>query len=147
MIDLHGSMLAYNETHNTDFISIVEFCQYVYDLYGSVFRVGEALSYSHSTVYVYFKRLGVKMLPKGCRSLSKKLGILLKLETENMTLREIVKATGYALIYCQRQLKKYKLSYKKTIEKGTYNRVSYKGEPILPFVFGKGWKEGGHNVK
>ena len=147
MIDLHVSMTTWNRNHHTDFVSLPEFCQYIYDEYRSVFRVGEALFISPSAIHVRFKAMGVKFLKKGVRFPSEKLGILLKLETENMTLREIVKATGYAPIYCQRQLKKYKLSYKKTIEKGTYNRVSYKGKPILPFVFGKGWKEGGHNVK
>ena len=142
MINLHDDMLAYNKTYNTDFISIIEFCQHVYDQYGSVFRVGEALFISPSAIHVHFKAMGVKMLPKGVRSSSKKLGILLKLETENMTLKEIARVTGYALIYCRNQLRKYKLPYKKIVEKaGTYNRVNYKGKPILPFVFGRGWKE------
>ena len=113
MIDLHASMITWSRNHHADFISLPEFCQYVYDLYGSVFRVGEALSYSHSTVYVYFKRLGVKMLPKGCRFPPKKLRVLLKLKTEDMTLKEIARATGYVPSYCQKQLRKYKIAYKK----------------------------------
>ena len=147
MIDFKENMLAYNKTHNTDFVSIVEFCQHVYDKYGSVFRVGEALFISPSAIYVHFKAMGVKFLPKGRRFLPKKLGILLKLKTKDMTLREVAKATGYVPRYCQKQLRKYGLVYKKTIKKGTYNRIAYKNEPVLPFVFGKGWKEGWHSVK
>ena len=147
MLDLHDDMATWNRKHHTNFVSLPEFCQYLYNQYGSVSRVGEALFISPSAIHVRFKAIGVQFLKKGVRFPSKKLGILLKLETENMTLREIVGATGYAFIYCQKQLKKYRLSYKKVIKKGLYNRVDYKGEPILPFVFGKGWKEGGHNVK
>ena len=106
MIDFHNDMLAYNKTHNTDFISIIEFCQHVYNQYGSVARVGEVVFISPSAIHVRFKAMGVKFLKKGARFPSKKLGILLKLKTEDMTLREIVKATGYALIYCRNQLRK-----------------------------------------
>ena len=142
MIDMHENMLAYNETHNTDFISIIDFCQYLYDRYGSVARVGEVLFVSPSAIHVRFKAMGVKMLPKGCRFPPKKLRVLLKLKTEDMTLKEIARATGYVPSYCQKQLRKYKIAYKKITEKkGTYNRVNYKGKPILPFVFGRGWKE------
>ena len=112
MLDLYDDMATWNRRHHTDFVSLPEFCQYLYNQYGTVSQVGEALFISPSAIHVHFKAMGVKFLPKGCRSSSKKLGILLKLETENMTLREIVKATGYAPIYCRNQLRKYKLSYK-----------------------------------
>ena len=122
MIDLHSSMLAYNKKHKTDFVGILDFCQFMYDKHKSVFRVGQELFYSHSTVYVYFKRLGVKMLPRGYKKPSPKFIALCALNTEFMTLAYIADMVHFSKSYIKAVLKKQHRTYLNTTERVRWNR-------------------------
>ena len=123
MVDFHASMEAYNREHKTDYISLLEFAQDIYDKYKSISRVGNVLRVSPSAVHTYFTRIGVSFLPKGHRGASGKLTTLLSLDTSTKTLSELAKLSGLSKSYIKTVLKKQYKVYKKTKSCKWYRRV------------------------
>lgn len=113
MIDLHAAMETYNREHKTNYVTILEFAQDVYDKYQSIVRVGWALCISASAVHTSFTQIGVKFKPKGHRGTSGRLNTLLSSNTCNMTLDELVKVSDLSKSYIKTVLKKHHRTYKK----------------------------------
>lgn len=123
MVDFHASMEAYNRKYGTDYVTILDFAQDIYDKCHTIFNVGCLLSISPSAVHTYFTRIGVKFLPKGHRGMSNKLAALIMLDTRNKTLDELAHITGLSKSYIKTVLGKHHKVYKKTKSCKWYRRV------------------------
>lgn len=122
MLDLEGTMRTYNREYHANYTCILDFCQDIYNRYQSCSRVGRVLYISRSAIYNNFKKIGVVFLPKGCRGISKRLAVLLDLNTEDMTLDEIIRTTGLSKSYIKAVFIKYRMTYKPTEAQIHWNR-------------------------
>lgn len=113
-IDWQAARKAWNRDNDTNYETRKEFLSALYDKFGrSVSRVGKEIHVSHPSITRAMKEDGTEYLPKGWRLPTPKQKIMLDLDTENMTRKEIATATRIGTGYCYVLLKRFKKRWKK----------------------------------
>jgi len=107
MIDWEGTRIAFNLNNGTHYRTDYEFLESLYKKYKSTPKMGEIIYVSHSAIYHKMIDLGIELLPKGFRFPSEKQKILLSLNTEKMTRKEIQDKIGASKHYTLFMLRKF----------------------------------------
>lgn len=112
MIDWDLIRKNWNRDHKTKFLCRKELIENLYAKYKTCTKVGDLLLVSKTTIHFAMKKDNLKLLCKGRRLPTEKQNLILKLNTSQMTVKEIAKKAGITSDYTGILLKRFKKEYK-----------------------------------
>ena len=123
-IDYSAIMYRYNLDYQTSYSSFFTFFSGLYREHKTCAAIADILTVSTNAVWLMMKDLGVELNPAGHNKVSHKLGVLLMVRTDDLTLEQIAKRADLSQSYCRAVLNKYHKSYKRKKETHNYSRIS-----------------------